>query len=226
MPKTHTERLWVLGGVIVALLMVFIGYTMFVSPQNSSTSTAQSEVSSANAANQRLQARINALRVQSKSLAQYQSDLRVAELALPSTSGLPDFLRTLQSIGNATRANVSSLTVGVPADVTGVAGASTSTGGASTSTSSVARTSGLRVYALPITASVTGTTSELDQFLTQLQSVQPRAVLISQLTEGALVASGSSALGTVGSSLQLTMQAFVAPSDAAESARLSSASGK
>jgi Tfp pilus assembly protein PilO len=223
MPKSQTERFWILGGVVVAILMLLIGYTMFISPQDSTTSSAQSQVSSANAANQRLQVRIAALRVQSKSLAQYQSDLRIARFALPNTSGLPDFLRTLQAIGNATQTNVSSLTVGPPADVTGVAGATASGSTAASSASTVGQ---LRVYALPITAQVSGTNSQLDQFLTQLQSVQPRAVLISQLTEGAGQVSGGTAAGAAGSALQLTMQAFVAPSTAAEKAQLSAASGK
>jgi hypothetical protein len=71
--------------------------------------------------------------------------------------------------------------------------------------------------------SLTGTASQLDQFLTQLQSMQPRAVLISQLTETSRSATGKSGATT---SLQLTMQAFVAPSSAAENAQLSAASGK
>jgi type IV pilus assembly protein PilO len=226
MPKTHTERLWLLGGGIVAVLMVLIGYMMFISPQNSNTSSAQSQVSSAKAVNQRLQARIAELKVQSKNLAQYQTELRLEQLALPSSSGLPDFLRTLQSIGNATQAQLSALTVGPPADVTGIAGgAGTATSSTpSSSATSSAATGGLRVYSLPITAVVTGSYAQLDGFLTQLQSVQPRAVLISQLTEGTGTSGTPGATG--GTSLQLTMQAFVAPIGAAEQAQLSAASGK
>jgi hypothetical protein len=167
------------------------------------------------------------LRAQSKNLAQYESDLRTAQLALPTTSGLPDFLRTLQAIGNATLADVSSLIVGPPTDVTGVASSSTgsSTGSTGASTSTATTITGLRIYALPITAQVAGTTSQLDAFLTQLQAVQSRAVLISQLTEGNGVASPN---GTVSqtTTLQLTMQAFVAPSSAAERAALSAAAGR
>jgi hypothetical protein len=82
--------------------------------------------------------------------------------------------------------------------------------------------SGPHVYALSIAATVSGSPAQLDQFLTQLQTVQPRAVLISQLTEGSGTATGKP--GTT--SLQLTMQAFVAPVTAAEQAQISAASGK
>src|SRR5579885_2716000 len=194
MPKSQLERVWLFGGVVLALLMVLIGYTMFISPQNSKTSSANSQVSVAKAANARLESRIVALREQSKNVAKYESDLQAAELALPATSGLPDFLRTLQAIGNATLTTVSSLTVGPPTDVSTVAGRAASAAKSSSSSSSLSSTSSSSsstpaaagaVYALPITAQIGGSTSALEQFLTQLQTVQPRAVLISQLTESA-----------------------------------------
>jgi Tfp pilus assembly protein PilO len=224
MPKTQTERLWLLGGAVLAILIVLIGYVMLISPQNSNTSSAQSQVSSAKTDNALLRVRINSLRQQNKNLAQFQAELTTAHLALPDTSGLPDFLRTLQSIGNATLATVSALAVGSPTDVTGVAGGATTSAKAGSSSPA----SGQRIYALPISAQVTGTTDQLNQFLTQLQSVQPRAVLISGLTEGAgaTSASGTQTASGSASTLQLTMQAFVAPNSAAEKAQLSAASGK
>jgi type IV pilus assembly protein PilO len=240
MPKSQIERLWVLGAAVVALLLLLIGYMMFISPQNSKTNSARSELSTAKMTNARLEARIAALREQAKDLPKYEADLKAAQLALPSTSGLPDFLRSLQSIGNATLTNVASLAVGNPTDVTNVAGASspsTSSSSSSSSNSSSSSTSrpsssngGLHVFALPITAQVTGSVSALDAFLTQLQTVQPRAVLISQLTEsqgtnGA--ASGTSgASGAGATALELTMQAYVAPTGAVERAQLSAAAGK
>ncbi|MDP9118192.1 MAG: hypothetical protein M3O28_13210 [Actinomycetota bacterium] len=57
--------------------------------------------------------------------------------------------------------------------------------------------------------------------------MQPCAVLINQLTESGAGTAGASAAGTANrGSVQLTMQAFVAPSSAAERAQLSAASGK
>jgi len=223
MPKTQVERLWLLGGVLVAFFMVILGYLFFISPQRSQTSDINAQVSTTQQANSTLRARIDTLQQQSKSLATFQAQLTRAQLALPSTSGLPDFLRTLQSIGNATLANVSALTVGPPTDVTTVSGGGAPATSGTPAPAPAPAPAGPRVYALPITATVSGTVSQLDQFLTQLQSVQPRAVLISQLTEGSATATGHAG-GTT--TLQLTLQAFVAPSSAAEQAQLSAASGK
>lgn len=239
MPKKQIERLWLIGAVLVAFLLVLIGYTMFISPQNSKTSNARSQVSAADATNNRLQARINALREESKDLPKFQAELVAARLALPSTSGLPDFLRTLQSIGNATLTTVSSLTVGIPADVTQIVssgGSSSSSSGNSTATTKSGAPAGttidgVRVFALPINATVNGSISSLEAFLTQLQTVQPRAVLISTLTESSAAAGtapGAAAGKNVNpnqASMTITMQAFVAPGSPSEQAQLSSQSG-
>ena len=225
MPQTRLERLWLLGGAFVAAFIVLLGYLFFISPQRSKTSDVNGQRTAAEQTNTALQARIKSLEQETKNLATYQAQVTRAQLALPSTSGLPDFLRTLQSIGNATLANVSALTVGPPTDVTlatsGAPAAAASGTPAKSAGGTQAAASGPHVFALPLTASVSGTSAQLDQFLTQLQTVQPRAVLISQLTENA-----GATTGKAGGTLELTMQAFVAPTSAAEQAQLSAATGK
>lgn len=219
MPTSQVQRLTLLGAAFAAFLMVLIGYVFLIGPQRSQTGSVNAQRVGTQQANTALLVRISGLQQESKNLATYQAEVTQARLAIPSTSGLPDFLRTLQAIGNATLASVSSLTVGPPSDL------STPPGGFTTPAPGkpAAARAGLRVYALPITASVTGTTDQLDQFLTQLQSVQPRAVLITQITEGSGAATGQARDATT---LQLTMQAFVAPTSAAEQAQLSAAAGK
>jgi Tfp pilus assembly protein PilO len=229
MPRSSQERLWLLGGGVCAFVMVLIGYFFLISPQRDSTSTVNSQVAAARDQTSLLQNRINALAKQNQDLSRYTADLAQAQLALPSTSGLPDFLRTLQSIGNASLADVTSLTVGPPTDVTSVAGgtppvAASETGTAGPATHAVP--AGPRVYALSITAQVSGSTTQLGEFLDQLQSVQPRAVLIGQITIGSGspgATSGSRVSANRVTTMQLTMQAFVAPASDAELARLSQA---
>lgn len=210
MGTTSRERLWQVGGAIIGLLLVLVAYFLFIGPQNDQTNSKTAEVNAARSRNDALQARIDRLRTQNADLASYEQQLKQARLALPDTSGLPDFLRTLQSLGNATQADVTSLSVGAPTDVTVLAGGGSA--GARPTLGSA------RVYGLPITAQVSGTRGHLNEFLKQLQSVQPRAVLISQITEGT---SGPNAKGQF--TLQLTMQAFVAPSSSTEQAALQAA---
>jgi hypothetical protein len=190
----------------------------------------QEQINVAKLRNGELRARLANLSEQNRNLAKYQTDIQQAKLALPDTSGLPDFLRTLQAIGAASQTNVTSLSVGTPSDLTAAALPQTGTGGATTgaatpskttsSSSGAASGAGKKVYGLAISAVVSGSTAQLNEFLNQLQTVQPRAVLITAVTEAAGTASGAT------TTLNLTMQAFVQPASAAEQAGLASAAQK
>jgi hypothetical protein len=233
-PRSQTERLWLIAGGLIGFVMLLIGYFFFISPQRSSTASVNAQVAQTESQNSILQSRIESLREQNNNLGKYEAQLAQAHLALPTTSGVSDFLRTLQSLGNATLTDVTSLSVGAPTDMSGslqttaVAATAPPTDTSAPSaapTSSAAAPGGAgSIFALSITATVTGAPNALDKFLDQLQAVQPRAVLITDIVES----SGSPTGGNVGpaqaqASLQLTMEAFVAPVSAAENLSLSSA---
>jgi Tfp pilus assembly protein PilO len=231
-PRSQAERLWLIGGGLVALVLFLIGYFFFISPQRAKTSDIDAQITTAKDQNALLQNRIDMLREQSKDLSKVEAAVAQARLALPTSSGVSDFLRSLQSLGNATLTDVTSLSVGAPTDVTSITGAQPS---ASASSSAPADANAPAVpqsvepaspiYALPISATVTGTPGSLEKFLDQLQAVQPRAVLITEINQGgtaALPGTGNPAAGKT--SLKLTMQAFVAPNSPAENASLSAAS--
>lgn len=240
MPRSQLEKLWLAGGGLVGFVLILIGYFFFISPQRDQTSSTDALAAAARSQNAQLQSKIDALQRQSADLPKYQAELAQAELALPSTSGLPDFLRTLQAIGNATLANVTTLSVLAPSDVTSLAGAAPTSAPSAASNASAGSDSaptvshalgstvgGVHVYALPITADVSGTPAQLAAFLTQLQAVQPRAVLISQIdlkaaSDNAAAKKSSRTTAT----LSLTMQAFVAPTSSAEAAQLAAAAHK
>jgi Tfp pilus assembly protein PilO len=215
MPRSSGERLWWIAGVLGAFVLILIGWFFLISPQRSSTSNVDNQVAAARQRNAGLQSRIDSLRAQNAQLAKYQASLHRAQLALPSESGLSDFLRTLQAIGTHTSTDVQALTVGAPVAITAPTTtpgnpAATTTAPAAPAAGTPPAATGTGVYGLPISAQVTGSPAALGQFLQQLQAVQPRAVLITKLLEGTgPVAGGGSA--TTGTTLQLTMQAFVAP---------------
>jgi cell division protein FtsB len=224
-PRSQTERLWLIGGGLIAFVLLLVGYFFFISPQRSQTSAVDSQVATAQQQNAQLQARLNALRQQNKNLPKYQADLAQARLALPATTGVPDFLRSLQALGNATNTTVTSATFSQPAaatpaaaptastDATASASPTDATGSDTTASGAVGSqpaSAVSSVYSISIGATVSGSTANLDNFLEQLQVVQPRAVLITQISESsASVAAGGPASG--GTTLQLTMQAFVSP---------------
>ena len=235
-PRSQAERLWMIGGGLVAFVLFLIGYFFFISPQRSETGNVDSQVATAHQQNQALQHRIDLLREENKNLAGYQAKLGQARLALPQASGLSDFLRSLQALGSATLTDVTGLTVGVPKDVSAVAAAQPTTGATAAAPAPAATADpnaagstpgavGPAIFALPITATVSGSPSSLEKFLDQLQNVQPRAVLITGITEGGATSGSATTNVAPGKTLlQLTMYAFVAPSNPTESASLSAAS--
>lgn len=232
-PRSQVERLWMISGGLIAFILVLISYFFFISPQRSNTATVRGKVAAAQKQNAVLQAHIDALNEQNKDIAKYQAELAQARLALPSTSGIPDFLRSLQSLGNATQTQVTALSVAPPTIVTAqaapqAAAPTSTTEPATPSPSPTTPAAGAvpgavaaQVYALPINATVTGSSTALIAFLDQLQAVQPRAVLITQITEGA--AQSATGPSSHDMSLQLTMDAFVSPSSSVENASLSAA---
>lgn len=219
LPKSQTQRMWLLVGGVAAVAILLAGWFLFISPQRSNTSSVNARVHTAQDNNAALRLRIAQLKAQNANLPQYLAEVKQAKLALPDSSGLSDFLRTLQSVGSSTQTSVTTLTVGSPTNINGsTTTTTTSSAPGSAPNTGAAANAGLGpIYQLAITLSVSGQPAQLDDFLSQLQSVQPRAVLITQLTEGGAAAGvGHIANETLG----LTMQAFVAPSTAAENARL------
>jgi hypothetical protein len=224
MPRTQPEKVWLGAGLVVAVIVAVIGYFFFISPQRSTTSDVDGQASAAQLQNDTLQVRINSLDAQNRKLSTYRAALKRAQLALPTTSDLPNFLRTLQSIGNATLVDVTTLAVGDPTVVggSGTTPGSTPTSAPTTAPSAAPTTpSGPQIFALPITAQVSGSISALTNFLGQLQSVQPRAVLVSSITLG-----GDGGASSATPTLDLAMQAFVAPGSSVESQQLAQAAGK
>jgi Tfp pilus assembly protein PilO len=184
------DRLWAGGGALAAVGLLAIGWFLLISPQSEQTARLAAD---ADAAQQRLiplRHRLVELRQQNGKLAEYEARLARGRQALPTTSGLTDFLRELETAGTAAGVTVTSVVVGAPTQ-TPVAGA--------------------KLYALPITLTGTGTVAQCDEFLVQLQQKQPRAVLISTVNE--VPAADSSTLGgTV--TLTVGLQTFVAPAAA------------
>jgi type IV pilus assembly protein PilO len=233
MPRSQLEKAWLGAGLLVALVVALIGYLFFIGPQRSTTSDVDGQIGAAQSQNDTLQIRISSLDAQNRKLSTYRAALKQARMALPATSDLPNFLRSLQSLGNATLADVTTLSVGDPLVVGGDATTTAPTTPAPTTSSAPDPTAGTapatataptgpQIFALPITAQVTGSIKQLTDFLGQLQSVQPRAVLVSSITLGGATTGASANTST----LDLTLEAFVAPGSAVETQQLAQAVGK
>jgi Tfp pilus assembly protein PilO len=188
------DRIWLLGGLIAALLLVAVVWEFVISGQYSHTSSLRSQTSQAQDQANGLRQQNAQLKADSANLPAYQAALAAGQQALPQDTGMSAFLSELHSIGAANGVIVNQIQVGNPEAVTGGKG-------------SVSAVSG-PVYELPATLILTGAEDNLAVFLKQVQAQQPRAVLIT---------TGAEAPGQNAGQVQLTLSVyvFVAPSDGA-----------
>jgi Tfp pilus assembly protein PilO len=183
----RADRLWMVGGVLVAALLLAVSWFFLISPEHAQRDSLNNEAASTEARMTQLQKRLGDLRKENDKLAEYKALLAKDRRALPTMPALSDLLRELQTAGDLTGVSVSGLNVGNITPLTTSAGP---------------------VYTLALSLNVTGTIDKLNALLDQLQQVQPRALLINTASLSRTSATTDSA------SLALTLNAFVAPSAA------------
>jgi Tfp pilus assembly protein PilO len=192
--RANADRMWLIGGAIGAAVLLAIGWFFFISPRKAQTSSLHGQFDDAQARLTTLNKQLADLRQQNRRLPQYLAQLAKDRRALPATASLSAFLRELEAAGDATGVSVSGVVVGAPLQVSGTA---------------------KPIYGVQITLTAKGPQAKLNQFLNQLQQVQPRAVLIS--TANASTEGGQTLAGG-GVTLAVGLQVFVAPPKAAEQA--------
>jgi len=181
MGARYADRLWMFAGAAVIVVLTVIGYFFVIGPKYAEADDVRAQAETTETQMVVLRKRIAELEKQKTNLAKYRAALKTNQEALPSDPGLPDFLRQLQSSGDDVGVDVSGVTVNGAEQVDGSS----------------------TVWALPITLTATGDADELGEFLDELQSTQPRAVLVESAN---LTTSGDA-----GTSISLSVKAFVAP---------------
>ena len=108
------DRLWLLGGLIAALLLTVLVWQFFIKSQNDTTNSVKADIVGAQQQVQDSTRQLNQLKADSANLAKYQAALAADQAALPSNSGIPAFLNELHDAGDQTSVGILSLTVGQP----------------------------------------------------------------------------------------------------------------
>jgi Tfp pilus assembly protein PilO len=184
MGARHADRIWMVGGVVAAALLLAMGWFLAISPKNAEAEDLGVQQEDTESRMVVLRKRLNDLEEQNTKVEQYRAAFKRNRAALPVDSGVPDFLRQLQDSGELVDVTVSGVTVNAPVQV-----------------------GSQSLYELPITVTADGTASDLGRFLDQLQQVQPRAVLV----ESANMATTGEDTTVEKLTMTLAMKAFVAP---------------
>jgi Tfp pilus assembly protein PilO len=195
---TRADRLWLIGGVVAILLIAIGGWTLLISPKRTEADEVRSQTADQQTELLKLRRQVNDLKAKDAKLATFKAENTTLRQALPVKTEMTNFLRQLQASGAALNVAVSGVNVGTALKSTQVP----------------------TVWELPITLTISGSAADLSRFLTQLQSVQPREVLLSQVvyTAGADDTGGAGTTTTPGTTTtadayraSVTMKAFVQP---------------
>jgi Tfp pilus assembly protein PilO len=162
----RTDRLWLIGGIVVVALLTAASWFLVISPKNTDTSAVRDQIGDGNVQLVKLRHQLADLDKQQKQLPAMLAALAANQKALPSEDALPAnnpqaaFLNQLQEIGTTANVDINSLTVGEP-------------------TASEAVPS---VNQVPITLAVEGDVTDMSTFMQRMQSAQGRAVLITSVS--------------------------------------------
>lgn len=208
MNSLQDRRLWIGGGVIVALLIVVASWFLAINPELSSADSLHGQAESAETANVASQAKLNTLKKKSEQSDQLVQSLASALDALPPEDALPALTRQLSAQANDAGVILNSITIGA----SGAAGAPA---GAPTANS----TAGGGLVSTSVTLTVEGTLVHQLAFLHEVQVDGPRRALVTstQVTPN----SGGSGGSIDGSSnVTIAMNVFSQPQNAQQRAEL------
>jgi len=183
MNARHADRLWMIGGLAVVIVLVLASWLLLIGPKFADANDVETQAADTQTQLTILHKRINELKLQQANLKPLQAALAKKQQALPADTGLPAFLRQLQAAGEALHVDVTDIAVSTPSVLPTLS----------------------TVWMLPITLNAEGSGANLDAFLRGLQSSsQSRAVLIQTANLSSPVENGTL-------TLSLTLSAFVAP---------------
>jgi Tfp pilus assembly protein PilO len=191
MGARSSGRLWVLGGAALIVLLAVASYFLLIGPKYAEADDVDQQTGATQDQIVVLRKRNAELNKQEKQLPTFLAQLAKSQKALPATAGMSDFLNQLQAAGDNVGISVSGLSVAAP----------------------IASTSATGVWELPVTLTAVGDADKLSAFLTQLQNVQPRAVLIKSVDFKAADATAdtSADAGASQPTMNLSLSTFVAP---------------
>lgn len=228
--QASKARAWIAGTVFVAVVMLVAAWFLLVSPVLASASETSDLATAQDDQNALEQVRITGLKADFDKLDAHKAELAVLRQGIPAQLDHSQFQRDIATIAVAHNVTVVSLTTSSSLKVevklpTAEAPAAsetseTTTDGAATETPAAEPAPLVSdMYEVPISIELIGTYENVLNFVTELQTVNPRLVLITGLEGTALKAaeaSGGAPATTDGDlSVVLTGQMYVLLDDAA-----------
>jgi len=171
----------IVGAVMVALLMVVVGWFFGVAPRLNAANAASAANEQQLSENATLTTTLEARKAAAKLMPTYEEGLKDVQDALPLTEGLADWRRTLDSMVYFTGVTLVQDGASDPVEITNTL-ALTDAAAAVGKQSYVEALAFSGLVATPFSIEFAGSTGEIGAFLTELQGDDHRFFLVSDLT--------------------------------------------
>ncbi|SDT69610.1 type 4a pilus biogenesis protein PilO [Actinoplanes derwentensis] len=165
MTTRRIDQIWLFGGLTLAILLVIGSYFLVIGPKYTARDTVQNDTADTVLQLAKEQKKLTELREQLKSIETYKATLVTAQKALPygkTTNQIPEFLKQLQALGIKNNVDVSGYGASAPQELKNTPA----------------------VSELPITLNIEGSIDKITTFVKELQTEQPRSVLIQSAKYG------------------------------------------
>lgn len=164
------------------------GWFLLVSPQRGEAADLRAQAEASDASNATLQNQLTMLQAQAKDLPKQQAKLAAVAAKIPENPSLPALVRALTTAATAAGVDLVSLTPSAPvlatpevATVVTAPGAPAAPAAPAPPPGSVAATGAGGLASIPLAMNVTGDYFEIQQFLSQLETL-PRALRVGNLS--------------------------------------------
>ena len=186
---SQNKRTWLIGGGVLALVIVLVGWFVVIAPELSAAASNRDQTEAAYQQNQLLQKRNDDLADKNGDQGALQAGLSAALAQLPSDGALPAFTRQLSAQASAAGVVLTSLIVGAATPVAAAAGQSpaasaapvspAAASGAEVAAAAAAPATATGLVQMSITVNATGLGRHDLAFLRSIQWNGPRRALVS-----------------------------------------------
>lgn len=197
MNALKSDRFWLAGGILAAVVLSALAWFIAVGPELSKASSLDSQTADAQSQNLGLQAKIRKLQRDNADMTALTASLQQARTALPLDTNIAGYTRQLSDYAAKNHVVVTGISASVPVSATTKPGqpAAPATGKAVAG----------QLFALPLTVIVKGAVTDDLAYLRAVQADQ-RAALVSS----AQLATDASKSGSL-TQLTIQLQVYVAP---------------
>lgn len=213
------RRVWLGGGLVLTLVILFIGWFVVMDPVITDTAAKRNEVESVQLQNALLGAKSAKLREANEDIAGLRAGLAAALAELPADGGIAAFTRQLSAQASAHSVALHSVLVATAAPVGGTTGSRPGAADAGDGGTAGGGAAGGDLTQITVTVSAEGSGRDLTAFLHDIQVTGPRRALVTK-TQVAPAGAGTAIGPDAPSSLTLTLAVFTAPLTADEQAAL------